>query len=102
MPRPCWASSISAANYEVGPEFVERFVSANSGNAGYFSPSKKPGHSMFDLNLYTVDRLRKAGVTAGMLGRCTYAEEDLFFSYRKEKSLHGKVGRLMAVVGRLS
>ena len=78
--------SISAANYEVGPEFVERFVSANSGNAGYFSPSKKPGHSMFDLNLYTVDRLRKAGVTAGMLGRCTYAEEDLFFSYRR--SIH--------------
>jgi hypothetical protein len=25
---------------------------------------------------------------------------DLFFSYRQEKKLHGKVGRLMAVVGR--
>jgi hypothetical protein len=25
---------------------------------------------------------------------------DLFFSYRKEKNLHGKVGRLMGVVGR--
>jgi hypothetical protein len=26
---------------------------------------------------------------------------DLFFSYRKEKKVHGKVGRLMAVVGSL-
>ena len=79
--------SISAANYEVGSEFVERFVSADLGNAGYFSPSGKPGHSMFDLNLYTVDRLRKAGVTADMLGRCTYAEEDLFYSYRRSTHL---------------
>jgi copper oxidase (laccase) domain-containing protein len=38
---------------------------------------------MFDLNLYTVDRLSKAGVTAESLGRCTYAEEDLFYSYRR-------------------
>ena len=38
---------------------------------------------MFDLNRYTVDRLAAAGVTAAMLGRCTYAEEDLFYSYRR-------------------
>jgi copper oxidase (laccase) domain-containing protein len=38
---------------------------------------------MFDLSLYTVDRLTRAGVTADGLGRCTYAEEDLFYSYRR-------------------
>jgi polyphenol oxidase len=32
---------------------------------------------------------------------CTMCRTDLFFSYRQEKSVHGKVGRLMAVVGRL-
>ncbi|KQZ87095.1 polyphenol oxidase [Mesorhizobium sp. Root157] len=75
--------SIGPANYEVGPEFVERFTSADATNASYFVPSANPGHSLFDLNAYTVERLRKAGVIAEGLGRCTYAEEDLFYSYRR-------------------
>ncbi|MBX3576555.1 MAG: peptidoglycan editing factor PgeF [Rhizobiaceae bacterium] len=75
--------SISSANYEVGPEFVERFVAADDANQRYFTPSSAPGHAMFDLNRYTVDRLLAAGVEAEMLDRCTYAEEDLFFSYRR-------------------
>lgn len=79
--------SISVANYEVGPEFVARFVEADKGNSRYFSPSANAGHSMFDLNRYTVDRLREAGVTAEGLGRCTYAEDDLFFSYRRSTHL---------------
>ncbi|MBZ9678445.1 peptidoglycan editing factor PgeF [Mesorhizobium sp. ES1-1] len=75
--------SIGPQNYEVGPEFVARFVEADAGNNRYFAASAKPSHAMFDLNLYTVDRLAKAGVTAEGLGRCTYAEEDLFYSYRR-------------------
>ncbi|MEI9420940.1 peptidoglycan editing factor PgeF [Mesorhizobium sp. Cs1299R1N1] len=75
--------SISPDNYEVGPEFVARFVDADSENARYFVPSAHAGHSMFDLNGYTIDRLARAGVTAEGLGRCTYAEEDLFYSYRR-------------------
>src|SRR5690606_6373722 len=75
--------SISVANYEVGPEFVERFVAADTSNEGYFRQSKNAGHAMFDLNRYTVDRLERAGVRAGMLDRCTYADEDDFFSYRR-------------------
>jgi len=75
--------SISQANYEVGPEFVERFVAADARNRRYFTPSPAAGRAMFDLNLYTVDRLSQAGVQAGQLGRCTYQEDDLFFSYRR-------------------
>lgn len=75
--------SISAANYEVGPEFIARFTEHDAGNAQYFAASQTPGHAMFDLNRYTVDRLRRAGVVADMLGRCTYAEEELFYSYRR-------------------
>lgn len=75
--------SISQANYEVGPEFVERFTTSAPDNAAWFAASPKPGHAMFDLNGYTVSRLRAAGVDAQALGRCTYAEEDLFFSYRR-------------------
>jgi YfiH family protein len=75
--------SISAQNYEVGPEFIERFVRVAQTNERYFSPSSKPGHAMFDLNGYTVDRLANAGVTASMIGRCTYTDEDDFYSYRR-------------------
>jgi YfiH family protein len=75
--------SIGPDNYEVGPEFVARFVEADAENIRYFAPSAKAGHAMFDLNGYTVDRLTTAGVAAEGLGRCTYAEEDLFYSYRR-------------------
>ena len=75
--------SIGPENYEVGPEFVERFVAADDANAAYFTPSATPGHAMFDLNRYTVDRLIRAGVQGSMLGLCTYADESRFYSYRR-------------------
>ena len=75
--------SIGPGNYEVGAEFVQRFIDADPANETYFVPSQTAGHAMFDLNRYTVDRLTRAGVQAGMLGLCTYADEDRFFSYRR-------------------
>jgi polyphenol oxidase len=70
-------------NYEVGPEFVDIFVHASTGNDRWFAPSSKPDHSMFDLWGYTLDRLQRAGVAASCVNLCTYAHEDLFFSYRR-------------------
>lgn len=75
--------SISQKNYEVGPEFIARFEEADKDNARYFVPSGQTGHALFDLNNYTVERLRAAGVEAESLGRCTYGEEENFFSYRR-------------------
>lgn len=75
--------SIGPDNYEVGPEFVQRFVEVDPANEAYFAPSLRDGHAMFDLNRYTVDRLLRAGVAASAIGRCTYADEDNFFSYRR-------------------
>lgn len=75
--------SIGPDNYEVGAEFVARFIEADARNRDYFAPSANAGHAMFDLNRYTVDRLKQAGVMAAALNRCTYAEEDLFYSYRR-------------------
>jgi YfiH family protein len=75
--------SIVQANYEVGKEFLDRFIADDPTNAAYFSLSKKPGHYMFDLNGYTLDRLKAAGVAAYGLHLCTYADEALFFSYRR-------------------
>lgn len=75
--------SISQDNYEVGPEFVARFLAADPGNSRWFVPSENPGRSMFDLRGYTVERLSRSDVAASMLDQCTYAGETRFFSYRR-------------------
>ncbi|WP_137155791.1 peptidoglycan editing factor PgeF [Rhizobium sp. FKL33] len=75
--------SISQASYEVGPEFVARFLELNPAWSRFFIPSEIPDHSMFDLPALTVERLRAAGVQAENIDRCTYADEENFFSYRR-------------------
>lgn len=79
----CLGPSISQASYEVGPEFIDRFLAYDPGYAIYFAPSERAGHAMFDLPALTVERLRKAGVTAESLNLCTYPNPDRFFSYRR-------------------
>ncbi|MEI2300235.1 peptidoglycan editing factor PgeF [Ensifer sp. MJa1] len=79
----CLGPSISKRNYEVGAEFVDRFVAANGNYASYFNVSDREGHAMFDLPAFTIRRLTEAGVTAENLDICTYADEDRFFSYRR-------------------
>ncbi|MCT7663448.1 peptidoglycan editing factor PgeF [Shinella kummerowiae] len=75
--------SISQRNYEVGPEFIERFLGVDTAYARYFTPSEKADHAMFDLPGLTTQRLSDAGVTAENLDICTYPDEDRFFSYRR-------------------
>lgn len=75
--------SISRRNYEVGTEFVERFLEKDPGYAVFFTPSARAGHAMFDLPGLTTKRLSDAGVTAENLDLCTYADEERFFSYRR-------------------
>ena len=75
--------SIGRQNYEVGPEFVERFLAVDKAYERYFTPSQNAGHAMFDLPGLTTQRLTDAGVTAENLDICTYPDEDRFFSYRR-------------------
>jgi polyphenol oxidase len=76
--------TIRQANYEVGPEFVERFLAASVDNARFFGPSQRDGHAMFDLTGYIADRVARAGVASFEdLGLCTYAEPERFYSYRR-------------------
>ncbi|MBX4969308.1 peptidoglycan editing factor PgeF [Rhizobium binae] len=79
----CLGPSISQESYEVGPEFVDRFVSENPDYERFFMPSATPGHAMFDLPALTIDRLTRAGVRAESLGLCTYPDSERFFSYRR-------------------
>lgn len=75
--------TISQANYEVGPEFVERLVALDPANAAWLAASPRPAHAMFDLPAYILARLERAGVAAVWTGECTYADADRFFSFRR-------------------
>lgn len=75
-------------SYEVGDEFVERFVEADAENALFFIPGERAGHAMFDLAGLIRMRLENAGVLMiDDLGVDTYSDER-FFSYRR--SVHRK------------
>jgi YfiH family protein len=74
---------IRQPSYEVGAEFVERFLDADADYAVFFLPSPRQGHAMFDLAGFIRMRLEKAGVLMiDDLGTDTYAD-DRFFSYRR-------------------
>jgi hypothetical protein len=74
---------IRQQSYEVGGEFVERFIEADAENTLLFLPSAREGHAMFDLAGYIRRRLEAAGVLMiDDIGVDTYADEN-FFSYRR-------------------
>ncbi len=77
---PC----IAQESYEVGPEFVAAFAEQGEATEGCFAPSRKRGHSMFDLKAYIAERAGRAGVARFEdLKLDTYADEARFFSYRR-------------------
>jgi YfiH family protein len=79
---------IRQESYEVGGEFVERFLDADADNAVFFMPSQREGHAMFDLAGFVRLRLENAGVLMiDDLGIDTYSDERCY-SYRR--SVHRK------------
>ena len=77
---------ISRENYEVGPEFFARFVKEDPGYANLFAPAARAEHFLFDLPGFVRLTLERAGVDQMEdLRRCTFAEGDLFFSYRRSR-----------------
>ncbi len=74
---------IRQPSYEVGDEFVERFVEADAENALFFIPAARENHSMFDLAGFIRMRLENAGVLMiDDIGLDTYSDER-FYSYRR-------------------
>jgi purine-nucleoside/S-methyl-5'-thioadenosine phosphorylase / adenosine deaminase len=70
-------------SYEVGTEFVERFIEADAENGQFFIPANRSGHAMFDLAAFIRMRLENAGVLViDDIGVDTYSDER-FYSYRR-------------------
>jgi polyphenol oxidase len=75
---------ISQAHYQVGPEFIARFLAEDASFARFFTPANSSGHAHFDLPAFNRHKLEAAGVTLiDDLALCTYADETRFFSYRR-------------------
>lgn len=93
---PC----IAQASYEVGPEFVGAFAAAGEDGGQFFIPSRRAGHSMFDLKAYIAERAARAGVGRFEdLGLDTYADDELFFSYRRTTHRReSDYGRLVSAI----
>ena len=99
--RVAIGASAGPCCYEVGSEVIDAFKK-RFGDTGLFR-STRPGHAKVDLLKANTDQLKSVGVLPGRMHVapvCTMCRTDLFFSYRNEKSLNGKVGRLMSVIGR--
>jgi len=79
----CLGPSISQDNYEVGPEFIDRFLARDPDHARWFRTSDRSGHAMFDLRGLSLARLAKAGLRAEKIDACTYIDEARWYSYRR-------------------
>ena len=100
--RVAIGASAGPCCYEVGSEVIDAFGSRFPDGAKLFTPTR-PGHALVDLITANRDQLASVGVRPDrihVLPLCTMCRTDLFFSYRNEKTLNGRVGRLMAVIGR--
>jgi polyphenol oxidase len=75
---------IRQANYEVGADLVGRFAAEDAASECFFLPAARAGHAMFDLAGYIAARLARAGIrNIEDLSLCTYADPELFFSFRR-------------------
>lgn len=90
--------------YEVGADVIDCFKERFSESGSLFTATRA-GHARIDLQQANRDHLVSAGVLPDRIHAapfCTMDRTDLFFSYRREKARYGRVGRLMAVIGRNS
>jgi YfiH family protein len=92
---PC----IGPASYEVGPEFVARFVDANPANETFFREGDGD-RRLFDLPGFVLHRLRAAGIErCEWIGRDTCAEAELFYSNRRAfRRGEPDYGRLLSAI----
>lgn len=75
--------TITQKNYEVAADMLDAVLAHDPAAARFFAPGAMPDKRQFDLPGFIVARLEAAGVRAGFVGRCTYEEDDLFFSFRR-------------------
>lgn len=88
--------AIGPNNFEVGEEVYQAFVQQSADNASAFE-ANRPGHYLADIYQLARLRLHNRGVNQIYGGdRCTFEEQDRFFSYRRD----GQTGRMVSLIWR--
>ncbi|MCR9088225.1 MAG: peptidoglycan editing factor PgeF [Rhodobacteraceae bacterium] len=91
--------TISQRVYEVGPEFLDTFLTEDQVNGRFFA-NGSGDRLHFDLPAFILHRLREARIShAEWTRHCTYSDPQRFFSYRR--SVHKKeadYGRLISLI----
>jgi YfiH family protein len=91
-----------ACCYEVGTEVIDAFKGRFPDSDDLFTATRE-GDAFIDLYKANRNQLVSLGVIEERIHTsplCTMCRNDLFFSYRREKSIQGRVGRSMAVIGK--
>lgn len=91
--------TISQRAYEVGQEFLERFLEEDPASARFFI-NGADGRYLFDLPGYGLMRLRGARIgSAEWTHHCTYSDAQRFYSYRRATHRgEADYGRLISVI----
>ena len=91
--------SISQRAYEVGPEFLDRFLDEDPDNARFFAGGEGD-RVHFDLPAFGLHRLRETGIgQAEWTRHCTYHDPDRFYSYRRATHQgEADYGRLISAI----
>jgi polyphenol oxidase len=87
--------SISADNYEVGEEVIDKVFGTFGNNAGLIKPSSSPDKGYFDLWKANKLLLLESGLPSENIetaGICTFNNSDIFFSARKLGPDSGRFG----------
>ena len=92
---PC----IGVESYEVGLEFLERFMSEDPAAGAFFQPGASDAKRRFDLTGYVLSRIARAGVAqADAMRLDTYAEERFFSNRRAAHAQESDYGRLLSAI----
>ncbi len=96
-------AAATCKNYEIGQDVIDAFRETFPKSEHLFTPTRS-NHALVDLHLANKEQLLAARVASENIyiaPFCTMERTDLFFSYRREKKLYGKTGRLLSVIGKL-
>ena len=97
-------AAATCKNYEIGQDVIDAFRENFPQSVHLFTPTR-PNHALIDLHLANREQLLAIGIISKNIyiaPFCTMERTDLFFSYRQEKKLYGKTGRLLSVIGQSS
>lgn len=91
--------AIGPEKFEVGQDVFDTFTQHEPASAAAFTPTS---NGKWIANLYAIARshLNDSGVTHIYGGDyCTYTQQDLFFSYRRDKGHTGRMATLIWIDG---